>query len=132
MNPFKKESHRKERIESVIAQEVGRIILQELSDPRCGLCSVTKVTISSDLKNAKVYVSVLGEEAKQRTTLRALQHAHKFIHRRLFQELNLRHTPALSFHIDRTTERSIRISQILREARPVEPAENPPDPDESG
>jgi ribosome-binding factor A len=113
--PFRKESHRKERVEGLIKQEISRIILHELKDPRCGFCTVTRVHVSGDLKTAAVYVSVLGEEANQRTTLRGLQHAKGFIERRLFKELKLKHPPAISFHIDHSIERSVRISQILRE-----------------
>jgi ribosome-binding factor A len=73
------------------------------------------VKLSSDLKTANVFVSVLGEETKQRTTMRALEHAAGFIQKRLFQEVKLRYTPSITFHIDHSVERSIRISRILRE-----------------
>ncbi len=113
--PFKKESHRKERITGLIQQEISKIILREMNDPRCGLCTVTRVQLADDLKSAKVYVSVLGDESKQRTVMRGLQHARGFIQRRLFQEVKLRHTPTISFHLDHSIEESIKISQILRE-----------------
>ena len=113
--PFKRESYRKKKIEGLIRQEVSKIVLHEISDPRCGFCTVTKVNLSRDLKSADVYVSVLGEEADQRTTMRGLMHATRYIERRLFQELSLKHPPSITFHIDHSIERSIRISQILRE-----------------
>lgn len=113
--PFKKESHRKERVAGLIKQEVSRIILQELSDPRAGFCTVTRVGISGDMKSAVIYVSVLGEEAEQRTTMRGLEHARGFIQRRLFEELKLRNPPVIRFQIDHSIEKSIKISQILRE-----------------
>ncbi len=113
--PFKKESHRREKVEELIRHEISRIILQELSDPRIALCTITRVELARDLKSANVHVSVLGEEANQRTTMRGLKHARGFIQKRLFQELSLRYPPAISFHIDHSIERSIRISRILRE-----------------
>ena len=113
--PYKKESHRKGKVEGLIKQEISRIILHEISDPRCGFCTVTGVNLSADLRTANIFVSVLGEEAEQRTTMRALEHAHGFIQKRLFQELKLRYAPSIKFHLDNSIERSIRISQILRE-----------------
>jgi ribosome-binding factor A len=73
------------------------------------------VRISSDLKSANVSVSVLGDEAGQRTTLRGLEHAQGYIQRRLFKELNLKYVPRVVFHLDQSIERSIKISKILRE-----------------
>ena len=113
--PFKKDSHRKEKVAGLIKQEVSRIIIQELNDPRAGFCTVTRVGLSGDMKNAVIYVSVLGEEAEQRTTMRGLEHARGFIQRRLFEELKLRNPPVIRFQIDHSIETSIKISQILRE-----------------
>jgi ribosome-binding factor A len=113
--PFKKESHRREKVAGLIKQEVSRIILQELNDPRAGFCTVTRVSLSGDMKTALIHVSVLGEEAEQRTTMRGLEHARGFIQRRLFEELELRHPPVIRFQLDHSIERSIRITQILRE-----------------
>ena len=67
--PFKRESHRKEKVEGLIKQEVSKIITQELKDPRVAFCTVTRVRLSADLKSANISVSVLGDEASQRNTL---------------------------------------------------------------
>ena len=124
--PFKKESHRKERVEGLILQCVSQILLQELSDPRCGFCTVTKVRLSRDLKSANVFVSILGEAPEQRNTMRALKHARGFVQKRLFEELSLRYPPVISFHMDHGIEHSVKISRILREegvSGDVDPAE---------
>jgi len=113
--PFKRESHRREKVEGLVKQVISRIIIHEMKDPRCGFCTVTGVKISKDLKSASVFVSVLGEEAEQRNTLRSLEHAKAFIQKRLFQEVRMKYTPVISFFQDRSIERSVRISQILRE-----------------
>jgi ribosome-binding factor A len=113
--PYKKESHRKERVAGLIKQEISRIILMELRDPRAGFCTVTRVALSGDMKSAVVYVSVLGEEAEQRTTMRGLEHARGFIQRRLFEAVELRNPPVIKFQLDHSIEKSIKIAQILRE-----------------
>lgn len=113
--PFKRESHRKEKVEGLIKQEVSKIITQELKDPRVAFCTVISAHLSADLKTANVSVSVMGDEASQRNTLRGLEHARSFIQRRLFQELELKYVPSVVFHLDHSIERSIRISKILRE-----------------
>lgn len=113
--PYKRESHRREKVEVLVQQEISRILLHELSDPRCGFCTVTRVGISADLQNANVYVSVLGDEGRQRTALRGLQHAKGYVQRLLFKNLRLKRPLDVSFHIDHSIERSIRISRILSE-----------------
>ncbi len=115
MEPFRKESHRRERVAGLIQQEISRIILQELKDPRAGFCTITRVSLSGDMKSAVVFVSVLGEEPEQKTTMRGLEHARGFIQRRLFEEVKLRNPPVIQFQLDHSIERSIRISRILRE-----------------
>lgn len=127
--PYKRESHRKEKIEGLIKQVVSKIILHELNDPRCGFCTVTRVKISNDLKNASIFVSVLGDESMQRTSLRGLKHAKRFIQKRLFQEVNLKHTPSISIEPDHSIEKSIKISRILREEGLDQSGEDEPDGD---
>jgi ribosome-binding factor A len=79
---------------------------------------VTAVKTSPDLRHARVYVSILGDEASRDQSLQALQTAHGFLQGRLASELTIKHTPQLTFHFDDSVERGMRISQLLdREAR---------------
>ena len=108
-----KESIRTKRMSSLLKEEISRIICYELKDPRFSvhnLCTVTRVKVAQDMKSANVNVSVLGKPAEQRRVLHALQHAASYIQSRLFQSLRLRYTPLLTFFLDHSIEKSIRIS----------------------
>jgi len=95
--------------------------LVEVKDPRVGFVTVTAVETSPDLRHAKVYVSVLGDEAVPRRTLTGLESAHGFLQRRVAQELHLKHTPTLEFSYDDSVDRSLRIGALLEEHRGESP-----------
>jgi ribosome-binding factor A len=91
--------------------------LAEVKDPRVGFVTVTAVKTSQDLRHAKVYVSVLGDEGVRRRTLDGLRSAHGFLQRRVAEELRLKHTPTLEFAYDDSVDRGFRIDALLeREA----------------
>lgn len=96
--------------------------LAEVKDPRVGFVTVTAVETSPDLRHAKVYVSVLGDEGVRRRTLAGLESAHGFLQRRVAQELHLRHTPTLEFSYDDSVDRSLRIGALLEEHEGESPA----------
>ena len=111
-------SRRLEKVAQLLKQELGRIIMHRLHDPRVGFITITRVALSPDLRNARVYVSVLGEEAAQRKTLAGLEHARGHIQSELSRHIDLRRLPLLSFHLDRGVKHSFRVSQILSEVQP--------------
>lgn len=92
--------------------------LPELKDPRVGFVTVTGVRTSRDLRQASVFVSVLGSERKRRESLQALQAAHSFLQSRLARELHLKRTPLLTFEYDDSVERGVRVSQLIDEVAP--------------
>lgn len=98
-------------------------ILTELRDPRVRDVTVTYVEASGDLRSAKVYVSVMGDQTHQELSLRGLQNAAGFLQAKIAEQVDLRYTPRLSFVLDQGVKRSIEISQILKEVLP--------EPDES-
>jgi ribosome-binding factor A len=116
---------RPERLGEQIREEVSQIILGELNDPRIGFVTVTDVEVSSDLRNARVYVSILGSDEDVARSLAALKAASGFIRWHLGRALNLRHLPELHFAHDKTARTATRIEEILKEeglkARPREP-----------
>jgi ribosome-binding factor A len=122
---FERESHRKKKVERLLQQEISRIIIHEISDPRRAFCTVTKVRLSGDMKVANVHVSIYASEAGQRATIRALRHAAGYIKGQLSNHVPLKYIPALAFHMDDSIERSMRISRILRE----EGVADTPEPD---
>jgi ribosome-binding factor A len=99
-----------EAVRAVIADAIG-----ELKDPRIGLITVTAVQVTSDLREATVYVSVLGNERKRQATLAGLESAHGVLQARINRELSLRRTPTLAFAYDDTVERGVRMTKLIDE-----------------
>ena len=99
-----------ESVRAVVADAVG-----ELKDPRIGLVTVTGVDVTSDLREATVYVSVLGGARKRRETLAGLESAHGVLQARINDELHLRRTPMLAFSYDDSAERGVEMSKLIDE-----------------
>ncbi len=110
--------HRHERIAGEIRQEIGAMLAGELKDPRLGgFATVTEVRMTPDLKQAKVYVSVMGTDAEQRSTIKGLAAAAGFIRHELSERLQLRRAPELLFVLDRSEEYGRRIDELLRRTK---------------
>ena len=109
-------SRRMERVASLLKQAIGRVIVSELSDPRTGFVTVVKVEPSPDLRTAKVFVSVMGEPAEVRRTLRGLRHAARFIKRRVGDQVEMRSVPELDFVEDKSVKGVARVSRIIADA----------------
>jgi ribosome-binding factor A len=113
-------SGRMRRVDEAIRQVIGGAVAGELKDPRVGFVTVTDVRTSADLSHARVYVSVLGDEPRREETLAGLCSAHGYLQRRIASELHLKRTPTLDFIYDDTTDRAMRLEQLL--AEPETPA----------
>ncbi|MCH8010323.1 MAG: 30S ribosome-binding factor RbfA [Chloroflexi bacterium] len=110
-------TRRTERINDLLREEIAELVRREVKDPRMGgLVSILEVQVSPDLRNAKVYVSVLGSDEEKASTLVALAAAAHFIQRQLGKRLTIRRTPELSFLADETIEEGTRIMSLLDEA----------------
>ena len=96
--------------------------LPELKDPRIGFVTVTGVDTSADLRQARVYVSVLGSERKRERTLRALQGAHGVLLSHIARELRMKRTPQLAFEYDPSVERGVRMTKLIDELAPDDDA----------
>lgn len=108
-------SHRRERVADLVRESLARAV-GDLRDPRIGFVTVTGVTLSPDLRNARVYVSTLESERRQQT-LEALEHAAPFLRHRLADEAALRFTPSLEFRWDDSIEGGARVDHLLDELR---------------
>ena len=108
-------SRRPERISEQIKEEVSLIIAGEVEDPRVGFVTVTDAKLSADLRNAKIYVSVIGTEDEVKGSLAALRHASGFIRAQLGAVLRMKHTPELHFAYDDADLRAARIEELLSE-----------------
>ena len=111
----KKATNRMQKVDEEFKRELSKIIDQDLKNPNItGLISVTKVKTSSDLKNARVYISILGSKSKK-NTMEGLKNASGFIRTELAKRVNLRYTPELIFELDETLEYGAKIDSIIKE-----------------
>jgi len=108
---------RYDKVSEALRKEISSIIHSELKDPRLGFITVTRVELTQDLRNAKVFFSVLGKEEERNKTKKALDSALGFIRRLIAQRIRLRFVPEISFNEDRSVEYSIRIQEALNEIK---------------
>ena len=104
---------RMRRVDEAVRAVLSGAITTDLKDPRIGFVTVTAVDTSPDLRQAKVFVSVLGSDADVEASLAGLQSAHGYLQRRVARELSLKHTPTLDFVFDDTSRRADRINRLL-------------------
>ena len=109
---------RRERVGDLLRDEVSEIIQREMSDPRLGFVSITRVELSPDLKYARMFVSVMGSEEERASSLVALNNASGFIRRQLAPRLHMRVIPDVSFRLDRSMEHAENVARILRDLEP--------------
>jgi ribosome-binding factor A len=101
------------RVDEAVREVLSDAISKDLKDPRVGFVTVTAVKTSPDLRQARVYVSVLGEEPDRAATLEGLRSAHGFLQRAIATQLTLKRTPTLSFQYDETVARAARLSELI-------------------
>ena len=102
-----------EKIQELMKQEISKIILQELKDPRIGFVTVTQVEVSRDLSLAKVYISIMGSEEQIEGSWKGLQSSLGFIRRKVGHRIRLRITPELRFVLDKSLDYSDHIQKLL-------------------
>ncbi|HEY8773944.1 MAG TPA: 30S ribosome-binding factor RbfA [Gaiellaceae bacterium] len=107
-------SGRMRRVNESVRQVLSET-LPELKDPRIGFVTVTGVETTTDLRHARVFVSVFGSEKKQQATLDGLAAAHGVLQARIGRELRMKRTPQLTFEYDRTVEEGVRMSKLIDE-----------------
>jgi ribosome-binding factor A len=123
-------SRRAQKVAEAIREVVSMAILAEMKDPRVQDVTVTYVEVAGDLRSAKVHVSVMGEENKQRLAVHGLNSAAGFLQARCAARIDMRYTPRLQFLLDQGVKKSIAIAKILSEVLP-KPAPAEPLPEES-
>ncbi len=103
------------RVNEAVREVLSVRIAEGLKDPRIGFVTVTAVDTSTDLRHARVYVSVLGDEKEREATLEGLQSSHGVLQARIARELRMKRTPTLDFVYDDSIERGMRITELLDE-----------------
>ena len=108
-------STRTDRVSDLIKDEISRLLLREVRDPRVGFVTITGAAVSPDLKNVRVFVSILGEPEARQASIKALNSAAGFFRRTLFKNLRLRFAPAVRFQLDESLDQGDRIERVLRQ-----------------
>ena len=122
-------TRRVERINELLRDELSQLIGRELKDPRlAGLISITEVETTSDLRHAKVFVSVFGSDEERQSSLAALRSAAGFLRHEVAQRIEIRHMPELDFRLDASIERGDRILRLLRQVAEEDAARAPERP----
>lgn len=106
-------SQRAERVGDLIKREVSQIIQYELKDPGIGFVTITAVELSSDLRHAKIFYSVLGDEKAKKESSSALKRACGFIQHEIGRKLRLKYTPEISFLFDPSVEYGAHIETLI-------------------
>ncbi|MFH1087735.1 MAG: 30S ribosome-binding factor RbfA [Chloroflexota bacterium] len=114
-----------ERLANLIQEEVSDLLKRGINDPRlAGLISVTRVSLTADLKHTVVFVSVLGDADKKRQMLAGFTAASGFMRRQLADRLNLRRMPTVEFRLDESIEEAAKVLEIIdRVSQPAKPSD---------
>jgi ribosome-binding factor A len=113
------------RLEAQIQRRAAHCLQFELSDPRAGFVTITRVELTSDLSSAKIHYSVLGDEAEKRRTAEMLEHAAGFVQRQVAGILHLRRTPHMRWYYDDSLVEAARLDTLIKEARARDRSINP-------
>ena len=114
-------TQRQEQVRKLLKVEISEIIHREMRDPRLGFVTITDVKISPDLKYARVFMSIMGDQKQQEIGLAALKHASGFVRGELGKRIRMRIIPEIEFQIDESIERGARIFEILQQVKQDEP-----------
>jgi ribosome-binding factor A len=106
---------RMRRVNEVIREVLGAAIATDLKDPRIGFVTITSVETSPDLRNSRVFVSVLGSDEEREATLEGLRSSHGVLQGKIASEMRMKRTPTLTFHYDETIDQGMRITELLDE-----------------
>jgi ribosome-binding factor A len=115
---------RMRRVDEAVRAVLSDAIAKDLKDPRVGFVTVTGVKTSTDLRHARVYVSVLGDDHARSETLAGLRSAQGFLQGRVATELALKHTPTLAFEYDESIDRGMRVLRLIDEVAGRGPGED--------
>lgn len=105
-------TRRIERVNEFIREEIALLIQREIKDPRIGFVTVLSCKVTNDLKEAKVYISVLGDKKQKSETLEGLQSAAGYIQSKIGKQW--RNTPKITFYLDESAEKAARIEELLK------------------
>ncbi len=104
---------RVEKVQELIKQEISKIVLTEIKDPRVGFVTITQVEVTGDLLSAKIYVSLMGSDEQKADTWKGLQSSLGYMRSEIGKRIRMRLTPTLSLHLDDSLNYSAHIQELL-------------------
>ena len=107
--------YRREKLSSEIVREAAKILQGEIRDPRLGFVTVTKAEVSPDLKYAKIFVSIMGDEKKKKLSMNGLKHARGYVQAQLSRRIKTRVFPEVRFVLDESIDKAFKITKIIDE-----------------
>ncbi|HHS13765.1 MAG TPA: 30S ribosome-binding factor RbfA [bacterium] len=116
---------RSKKVAELLKSEISSILKFQVKDPEIGFTTLVDVSLSEDLRNAKIYFSVLGDRQEGEKTLKALTRASSFIQAELGTRLRLRYVPVLHFYLDRSWEYREKIDLLLDSLKDETPVQKP-------
>jgi ribosome-binding factor A len=116
---------RPDRVADQIRGEIGQLLARDVHDPGIGFVTITRVQVTADLQQARVFYTALGDEKARRQSARALERAAPFLRRQIGHRLRLRRVPELTFLFDESIAGQDRVEQILNELHASEPDRDP-------
>jgi ribosome-binding factor A len=105
---------RSDRVAEAIKREVGDLLLREVKDPRVHFATVTDVEVTHDLRDVKIFISVMGPDTEKAETMAGLEAAKGFIRREIGRRVRLRFTPDIGFYLDKSLDHAMRINELLQ------------------
>ena len=117
-------SRRTDRINEQLREEISAVISRQIKDPRLGgVISITRVESSSDLRSARVYISVLGNDKQRKEALEGLQSAASFLRREIRDRINMKHTPFMTYLLDDSLLEADHLLRLMNDIKPDESSE---------
>lgn len=114
-------SRRIDRVNELLRSEISNLLAREIKDPRVvGVISITEVVASSDLRSARVYISVMGNDSDRKAAMDGIRSAASFLRRELRDRINLRHAPHMTFVLDDSIEEGERVLRLIDGGTPAQ------------
>lgn len=110
-------SQRSDQVAEELRKIISMILIQDIHDPRMGFVTITGIEMTSDLRFARVFYSVLGDDEKKNNTLEALDDHMRFIKKLAIQRINMKYAMEIKFEADKSVEHSFRVDELLKKIR---------------
>ncbi|MCH2513509.1 MAG: 30S ribosome-binding factor RbfA [Dehalococcoidia bacterium] len=112
-------SRRTDRINEQLREEISTLLTRQIKDPRLNaVISITRVVSSGDLRSARVYISVMGNQETRDAALAGMQSAASYLRRELRNRINMKHTPFLSYQLDDSLEEADQVLRLMNKVKP--------------